>query len=370
MREAGAVLPLTDIGVKLRDFADTAAVISQLDLVIGVDTSVVHLAGALGKSVWVLVPTPADWRWMRDREDSPWYPTMRLFRQMHAGNWDDVLQRLRASLVERVAQHRGVEIRVRPSCAEQRFPHSTPAPSDAPLLLPLGHCAVAETRFGILQYWPEQTPIGTSIERYGEFLQCQLDSLARLIHPGSTVVEAAAGVGVHSLFLSSAIGPSGHLLLYEHDPLRKRVLQQNMIANRVGNATLMRRNLGAREAEWPARSTASTEAIDDLRLEALHWITVNDPALSAAILDGATDTLWRLRPALVLAAVDEPEVHKLAATARDFGYQCFHMETPLFNPDNFNRRPNDVFGGRHALSLLAFPEEAEIDVPLDHCIRL
>jgi Tfp pilus assembly protein PilF len=82
----------------LEDFADTAAVIQHLDLVVTVDTAVAHLAGALGVAVWVALPFVADWRWLRDREDSPWYPTMRLFRQRRVGDWTDVFQRIAAAL--------------------------------------------------------------------------------------------------------------------------------------------------------------------------------------------------------------------------------------------------------------------------------
>jgi hypothetical protein len=86
------------LGGRLTDFADTAAVISMLDLVISVDTSVAHLAGALGKAVWILLPAVADFRWMLDRADSPWYPTARLFRQLKSGDWDDVLAKVKAEL--------------------------------------------------------------------------------------------------------------------------------------------------------------------------------------------------------------------------------------------------------------------------------
>ena len=82
------------------DFAGTAALVAQLDLVICVDTSIAHLAGAMGKPVWLLLPYAPDWRWMLGREDSPWYPTMRLFRQQRAGDWDEVLQRVAAALVQ------------------------------------------------------------------------------------------------------------------------------------------------------------------------------------------------------------------------------------------------------------------------------
>jgi tetratricopeptide (TPR) repeat protein len=86
------------IGSALGDFADTAAVISLLDLVVAVDTSVVHLAGALGRPVWALLPFSPDFRWLLEREDSPWYPTARLFRQPRFGDWESVLAHVRDEL--------------------------------------------------------------------------------------------------------------------------------------------------------------------------------------------------------------------------------------------------------------------------------
>lgn len=82
------------MGEELTDFADAAALIENLDLVITVDTAVAHLAGALGKAVWILIPHVADWRWLREREDSPWYPTARLFRQTVRGDWTTVVKRV------------------------------------------------------------------------------------------------------------------------------------------------------------------------------------------------------------------------------------------------------------------------------------
>jgi hypothetical protein len=86
------------LGPELRDFADTAAVIAQVDLTIGVDTAVTHLAGALGKPVWTLLPFVPDWRWMLERDDTPWYPTMRLFRQDRGRSWAAVFERVAEAL--------------------------------------------------------------------------------------------------------------------------------------------------------------------------------------------------------------------------------------------------------------------------------
>jgi tetratricopeptide (TPR) repeat protein len=87
-----------DVASELRTFAETAALIQTLDLVISVDTSVAHLTGALGRPLWVLLPNRPDWRWMIDRNDSPWYPTARLFRQPSLGDWGPVVSEVRAAL--------------------------------------------------------------------------------------------------------------------------------------------------------------------------------------------------------------------------------------------------------------------------------
>ncbi len=105
--EAAAELAGTavrDLSGGLGDFADTAAIVDKLDLVISVDTAVVHVAGALAKPVWVLVPFAPDWRWMRDRDDSPWYPTLRLFRQPALGDWDSVFARVAGELGRQAAK--------------------------------------------------------------------------------------------------------------------------------------------------------------------------------------------------------------------------------------------------------------------------
>jgi tetratricopeptide (TPR) repeat protein len=90
-----------DYTAELGDFSDTAALVSVLDLVITIDTAIAHLAGALGKPVWIMLPFASDWRWLIGREDSPWYPSARLFRQPRFGDWDSVVQRVAEQLAQR-----------------------------------------------------------------------------------------------------------------------------------------------------------------------------------------------------------------------------------------------------------------------------
>jgi tetratricopeptide (TPR) repeat protein len=104
-------IELHDLSPQLNDFADTAAALANLDLIVSVDTAAAHLAGALGRPIWNLIPHTPDWRWLMDREDSPWYPTMRLFRQFQPDDWDGVMERVRISLAALLAESaQGAEV--------------------------------------------------------------------------------------------------------------------------------------------------------------------------------------------------------------------------------------------------------------------
>jgi len=100
----GSRVHLIDLQDEQKDFADTAAIVAHLDQAISIHTSVAHLAGAMGKPVWILLNNSPDWRWLLEREDSPWYPTARLFRQSTLGNWQDVVARVAWELREFVAK--------------------------------------------------------------------------------------------------------------------------------------------------------------------------------------------------------------------------------------------------------------------------
>jgi len=98
IRQLSGAAGLVDHTEHIHDFADTAALIAELDLIISVDTAVAHLTGALGRPVWTLLPFVPDWRWGLESEQTPWYPTMRLFRQPTLGNWEAVIQRVAEEL--------------------------------------------------------------------------------------------------------------------------------------------------------------------------------------------------------------------------------------------------------------------------------
>jgi tetratricopeptide (TPR) repeat protein len=115
LAEAGDKLPIIDFGDQVDAihgaFMDTAVIITNLDLVLTSDTAIAHLAGALGVPVWLALPFVPDWRWMLDRSDSPWYPTMRLFRQRQPGDWADVFEEIRQALGDDVEQRSKAQAR-------------------------------------------------------------------------------------------------------------------------------------------------------------------------------------------------------------------------------------------------------------------
>jgi tetratricopeptide (TPR) repeat protein len=106
LAQAGAEPFVTDLAPLIKDWTDTAAILMGLDLLIAVDTAIVHLAGAMGRPVWTLLAAAPDWRWLLGRDDTPWYPTMRLFRQAEPGRWSGAIAAVREALYAAVAAHR------------------------------------------------------------------------------------------------------------------------------------------------------------------------------------------------------------------------------------------------------------------------
>lgn len=347
----GAGRPLVNLAAELLDLGDTAAVIAELDLVISVCTSMAHLTGALGKPVWVLLSEPAYWCWLTEREDSPWYPTARLFRQKRRGEWAEVIERVKGALREWVAA--GGKAPVLPGRVEP-IPVPQPRAGRAPRRI-AGLSAVTEARVGLVQYFPDDEPMGSSLEWYGEWLQGQLTLVLRWVRAGGVGMEVGAGVGAHAIALGEALGPEGHLFLYEGRPVVKRVLSQNLGANRIGNVTLMRRMLVGPGGE-------GTETLDELQLMRLDWLKVNAGEAVRAIIAGGEATLWRLRPMLLLGVADEAALKALAEQVKALGYRCWRLDTPLFDSANFNRRDDDIFAGATALALAAVPEEIDSGV--------
>jgi tetratricopeptide (TPR) repeat protein len=350
-------MDIVDLAPDIADFADTAAIIDSLDLVISICTSVAHLAGALGKPVWTLLPEPADWRWLVNRSDTPWYPTMRLFRQPKQGDWRSALDAVKRELGRFARTPKPLSATHASASRAPIVPINAPVKRD-------NVCRAAETRYGILQYRPGATFVDLSLDWYGEFLHAQAALLASLLSPGDVVVEVASGMGHHTLFLASSLGPEGHLFACEANAALRALLRNNLRANDATNVTVIAASLtgtdGMADDTSPGRGATS---LDDLCLPRFHWLKINDETHAASMLRGCTESIWEYRPGLFLSCETFDTLHVLRGVVRDFGYHCWRIETPLFDARNFNRRTDDIFAGRKTHALIAFPEERHAPPP-------
>lgn len=214
---------VTDLAPHLEDLRDTAAVLEALDLVITVDTAVAHLAGALGRPTWLLLPHVPDFRWMLDREDSPWYPTMRLFRQPAPRDWESVFDSLCGALRTWAGEDgSGARARSAASHASDEtivaLTSSTRLPDGRPrfdLWLPLARLADPPTFAAYAR------------EVVGETHEPELRSfLDDVLRDGDTFVDLAPSLGLAALTAATAPRPPSRVVLVERDASSRSRLQQ------------------------------------------------------------------------------------------------------------------------------------------------
>jgi hypothetical protein len=157
--------------------------------------------------------------------------------------------------------------------------------------------------------------------------------------------------------------------------MRRQALAQNLRANNVTNATLMQRRMRCatrvQEAHRASGLAAGSEdSIDDLRLARLHFVKVNDSSNALPVLESAAETVWQHRPLLQFNLESDEAFPQLTRRVGEFGYACWRCEKSLFNPDNFNRRTDNRFGGRRALALIGVPEESDMELSPFGCQRV
>jgi hypothetical protein len=279
---------LIDLAPELADFRDTAAAIDALDLVISVDTAIVHIAGALARPAWVMVQTPPDFRWLMEGDSSPWYPTLRLFRQRSCGEWDEVIANVREALANVAAAGHAVHAKALPigfaGSGQRRVP-AIGVSAVSPM------CGIADTRYGIVQYIHGEEPLARSLQLYGEWLQPQLDLIVGKLGPESVVIEAGSGIGAHTLELARRVGRTGSVFAYEPDAARSRVLLQNLQINKLRDqVTPLKRCLVGSStiavAERDGRDIEACDTVDALALNRLDLLKINCANSADEILKG------------------------------------------------------------------------------------
>lgn len=352
---------IQDLGEKINDFADTAAIIDQLDLVICVDTSVAHLAGAMGKPVWVLLSKVADWRWMLEREDNPWYPTLRLFRQTKLGDWHPVFQKVALELEKLVNELKNKEM-------ENKLPEQSLLPGN-------GFNQLKKCRHGVLLYNINDLEVGKSLAAYGEYKEGEIELLQQIIKPKDLVVEIGANIGVHTVYLAQEVGTQGTVLAFEP----QRVIFQNLCANLALNSitntycynvavsdTFSAINLPVLDYSKPndfskldireneESELAQTITLDSLNLPRCRLIKIDVAGMELAVLQGAINTIKGLQPILYINY--QPKNDKsLINFIAECGYKMYWHKIPIYNSNNYLQNSENVFVKAESNSIFCVP---------------
>jgi len=274
---------------------------------------------------------------------------MRLFRQRSRADWSDVIDRVKEAL-ETVSASSHVE-------PEKAIQAGAPRGRTASVIaarqqsIATADCAlhglfvVGETRYGMMQYLPDDLPIGRCLHLYGEYLQHALEALERFLRPGMVIFESASGIGAHSVPMAGIIGATGHLILDEEEALSRRVLQHNLRIAGARNVTVLPPAL-------------RPQAVDDLGLHRLDLFKMNR-VRNRGTLKQATRTLETLRPAVFLESSDRSNLMDLPSRLQALDYDVQVLTVPYFDANNFRGLRADAFEDQGTFVMLAIPRERD-----------
>ncbi len=348
--EQAADSPIVNLCDYTHDVADLAVAMERLDLVISTCTMPAHLAGAIGKPVWVMLQAKPYWAWGEAGMNTPLYGSAQLFRQSKAGDWATVIDWVRASLIDACDKHRG----------------EPEPPAAAPVLV-----RSATTRYGRLSYHHNDHFIGRALELYGEYSESEAELLRAVLEPGDTVIEAGANIGALTVAIAGMID-DGEVLAYEPQLAYYGLLELNVaklpqvipLRRALGNASEMI-HLQAAELEkvsapgWKvhtALQAVKQETIDRVASKpALIKIDVDGQELE--ILQGAERTIERARPFLYVENDKPASYPDLIPWIQRHGYRIHQHFAPLYNPKNFRGNAVNVFGKVVSAMLFCVPEE-------------
>jgi FkbM family methyltransferase len=396
---------LQDLQDQLTDFADTASAIAQLDLVITVDTAVAHLAGALGKPTWTLLPHVADWRWMRDRDDNPWYPTMRLFRQNQPADWDDLFVQVAAALQEGLGAreqrigNREQEMKIRTQNSKLKTQNSklkippTEKLREHPSSLSLsGFNRIRQCRHGMMLFNVSDLNVGRSLDLYGEWTEGAVSLFQSLVHLGNTVVEVGTDIGAHTVFFAKAVGLQGKVIAIEPLRIQFQMLCANLALNSITNTHSYPIALGETAGFLPLSAIRETFAklsaglptgiakqlptqtitidtpkeqiqvasLDSFGIAQCRLLKLDVAEMTLPVLQGASQTLQRCQPVLYLVG-NSPDI-AVVDYLDTLGYNLYWHRPPLYSSNNFTQNSRNVFSNQTQRNMLGFHRTQNITV--------
>jgi FkbM family methyltransferase len=350
-------LDVVDLGRRVDEatgaFVETAAALKNLDLLITTDTSVAHVAGALGVPVWVAVCNVADWRWLNTGDTTVWSPSMRLFRQTSPGDWADVFERIAAAL-------------------EQEFPDLSRKQYADYRLTGSGFNQLTRAKDGLMLYNRHDLFVGRSIERYGEFSPGEAELFQQIIKPGAVIVEAGANVGAHTLQLSRLAGDRGAVFAFEPQRLVFQTLCANLALNSIANVYCRDEalgeapgtirvplldpqadnNFGGLALGGAAGEPVAVITLDSLNLSRCDFLKVDVEGMELSVLKGAAQTIAKHRPLVYVENDRQDQSPALIEYLFSLGYNLYWHTPPLYRANNYFQNPVNEFGNVLSANML------------------
>jgi FkbM family methyltransferase len=358
-------------------FMDTAAIMQNLDLVITSDTSVPHLAGALGVPTWVALSVSPDWRWFLEREDNPWYPTMRLFRQETLGDWNDVFARIASALRERVAADETTDAVITPSAKTRDTPVSTERLVDS------GFNCLNHSRHGWMLYNKNDVYIGKSFDEYGEFSEGEVAIFERVLKPGDTVIEAGANIGAHTVALAKLVGPTGRVIAFEPQRLVFQTLCGNVAINSLANVDCRFAAVGAEAGEivvpplppdnknnfgglglgsYRTGDRVPVLTLDSLGISKCHLLKIDVEGMEESVLRGAGELISTCQPIMYIENDRKEHSAALIEHLLRLEYRLYWHLPKMFAKSNYFGNETNHFGQVASINMLCLPLGADFDV--------
>jgi len=265
---------------------------------------------------------------------------------------------------------------------------STPIPLASSLIEPAeaqgaqhitcGFNTLSRCRHGWMLYHTADHYVGCSLHKYGEFSQGEVDIFAQLLGPGNVVVEAGANFGAHTVAMAQMVGPQGAIYAFEPQRLVYQVLTANIALNSLPNVFTMHAGLGAQDGSvrvpildpahghnfggfsiggHPHGEEVPLLTVDSMRLAQCRMIKVDVEGMEYEVLEGARETIARLRPVLYVEN-DRPDLSpRLISLIQAMDYRLWWHAILLYNPDNFRGEPENVFGNTINVNMLCVPSE-------------
>jgi hypothetical protein len=320
-------------------FVETAAVLKNMDLLITCDSSVNHLASALGVKSWLaLAAASPDWRWGSDRDDYPSYPEMRIYRCPRTRDWQGVFESMAQNLAQSFPE---VSIK---SPSLQRL-HSSPSAD------------IRMTKYGALICPIADKQCTPQLNNYGEFMSSEIDLISQFLLPGGLIIEIGANIGEHTIPLSNLVGDGGDVLAFENRPTIHQTLCANVLINGLSNVECVESNLF--EVAVNKLRTHHIEGLDPTTLIKIAYTDDN-----CAILIANQDFIKSKLPAIYIRGGADENSCPLTLTEllRELGYQIYVHNAATYQKRNFYGASATLPTEPHLSNLLCIPSTAPIEI--------